>query len=135
MKKKQKRMPASMSRVHNLASRLAEHFPETASPDDSAAFVLDLLQSVPVAMELAAEFSDLAGDERKDLVVRALLYAMGRMSDEYYGGKDEKRAAVLIAESLIPVTGDMLYAAYRHRHTFRHKWRRRLHKFRACLGR
>lgn len=123
---------ASMSRVHNLASRLAEHLPQEADPDSSETFVLSVLQAVPIAMEMAAELTDLSGEERKDLVVRAILYAMGRLDEEHYGGREEKQSALVIAQALVPTTGDMLYAAYRRRHTFRRTWGRRWHKLRAC---
>jgi len=123
------------TRVEDTAKSMAttlHHVLVAASGESFNYFAL--IGIVPQAMELAAQNATLSGEERKEVVVQAILLMLDRAPSRHYGdiSKEELMQAARVG---IPLTVDLLYAAYRHRHTFRRTAARTWVKVKACFGR
>ena len=92
---------------------------------------LALMTILPRAMELAARNANLTGPERREVVIQAVIKTIQRAPDGAFG--DMSRAQLLeAAQAGVPITIDLLYAAYRHRHEFRRRFARLWKKMTSC---
>jgi hypothetical protein len=119
-----------------LGARLFSHLESIHQKEDGVSLsVLDVLVLVPVAMELAAEVGTLNGEERLDLATRGMLVGLARLEPDAFGGEEEKKEVLRVAETLVPSAATLLYSAYKRRHVFRRSWARRWAKCVACVRR